>query len=247
MSRTAREVNLSTRAARERLKPSGKPYYRSLDQGLHLGYRKGVRGAAWVTRWYLGGEVYKVERLEGRPDDILDADGVTVLTWSQAQVEARKVLGRRIREAAGIEVEQRKGPYTVRDAIEDYLEWLSHHRKTTRDSKYRADALILPPLGDIIVERLSAARLRSWQENLARAPARLRRSAAEVAAGRVKGRSTDPSDAEAIRRRRSTANRTLTILKAALNYAWREGKSHPMIPGAASDHSPRPIPCGSDI
>ena len=34
MSRTAREVNLSTRAARERLKPSGKPYYRSLDQGF---------------------------------------------------------------------------------------------------------------------------------------------------------------------------------------------------------------------
>jgi hypothetical protein len=45
VSRTAREVNLSTRAARERLKSSGKPYYRSLDHGLHLGYRKGLRGA----------------------------------------------------------------------------------------------------------------------------------------------------------------------------------------------------------
>src|SRR5271156_5043915 len=44
---TAREVNLSTHAARERLRPSAKPYCRSLDQGLHLGYRKGVRGAAW--------------------------------------------------------------------------------------------------------------------------------------------------------------------------------------------------------
>jgi hypothetical protein len=54
VSRTTREVNLSTRAARERLKPSGKPYYRSLDQGLHLGYRKGLRGAAWVTRRYVG-------------------------------------------------------------------------------------------------------------------------------------------------------------------------------------------------
>ena len=73
MSRTTREVNLSTRAARQRLKPAGKPYYRSLDQGLHLGYRKGVRGAAWVTRWYVGAEVYKVESLEGRPDDVIDA------------------------------------------------------------------------------------------------------------------------------------------------------------------------------
>jgi integrase len=41
----------------------------------------------------------------------------------------------------------------------------------------------------------------------------------------MKGRDTDPNDAEAIRRRRSTANRTLTILKAALNHAWREGKT----------------------
>ena len=106
VSRTAREVNLSTRAARERLKPSGKPYYRSLDQGLHLGYRKGVRGAAWVMRWYVGAETYKVESLEGQPDDVLEADGATALTWSQAQAEARKLFGRREREAAGLEADQ---------------------------------------------------------------------------------------------------------------------------------------------
>ena len=70
----------------------GKPYYRSLDQGLHVGYRKGVRGAAWVTRWYAGAEVYKVESLEGRPDDVLDADGETVLSWSEAQAEARRLF-----------------------------------------------------------------------------------------------------------------------------------------------------------
>ena len=225
MSRTIREVNLSTRAARERLKPSGKPYYRSLDQGLHLGYRKGVRGAAWVIRWYIGAEAYRVESLEGRPDDVLDADGATVLTWSQAQAEARKLFGRRAREAAGLEADQHKGPYTVRDAVTDYLDWLVGHRKTNRDSKYRAEALILPDLGDINVDRLSATRLRKWHEGLAAAPARLRRSAEDVAAGRMKGRDTDPNDAEACRRRRSTANRTLTILKAALNQAWREGKT----------------------
>jgi integrase len=41
----------------------------------------------------------------------------------------------------------------------------------------------------------------------------------------MKGRDADPGDAEAVRRRRSSANRTLTILKAALNHAWREGKT----------------------
>jgi integrase len=225
VSRALREVNLSTRAARDRLKPSGKPYYRSLDKGLHLGYRKGLRGAAWVARWYVGAEAYKVEKLEGRPDDVLDADGVTVLTWSQAQAEARELFSRRNREAAGLEADQRKWPYTVRSALADYLDWLARHRKTTRDSKYRADALILPELGDVNVDRISAARLRKWHEALAAAPARLRRNAEEVAAGTMKGRDVDPNDAEAVRRRRSSANRTLTILKAALNHAWREGKT----------------------
>src|ERR1700732_2568580 len=35
----------------------------------------------------------------------------------------------------------------------------------------------------------------------------------------------DAGDPEAIRARRSTANRLLTILKAALNHAFREGKT----------------------
>ena len=67
VSRTTREVNLSTRAARERLKPTGKPYYRSLDQGLHHPWllQGHPRGAAWVVRRYVGGETYKVERLRG--------------------------------------------------------------------------------------------------------------------------------------------------------------------------------------
>ena len=34
----------------------------------------------------------------------------------------------------------------------------------------------------------------------------------------------DKADHEAVRRRRASANRTLTVLKAALNRAWREGK-----------------------
>jgi integrase len=176
-------------------------------------------------RWYLGAEVYKVEGLNGRPDDVLDADGVMVLSWSQAQAEARKLFSRRAREAAGLEADQRKRPYTVRDAVADYLDWLEHHRKTTRDSKYRAEALILPDLGDVHIDRLSAARVRKWHEALAAAPARLRRSSDEVVAGKMKTRALDPNDAEAVRRRRSTANRTLTILKAALNHAWREGKT----------------------
>jgi integrase len=224
MARTLREVNLATRTARDRLKPSGKPYFRALDEGLHLGYRKGMRGGTWVLRWYAGAETYKVESLDGRPDDVLDANGITVLFWTLAQTAARQLFQLRQREALGLETSQQTGPYTVRKAIADYLDWLERHRKTLRDTVYRVEASILPELGDIDTTRLTAARLRKWHEGVAAAPIRLRRNIKEKQRGEAKVREINSADPEAARRRRSTANRVLTILKAALNHAWREGK-----------------------
>lgn len=225
MTRTTRDENISTRAARDRLKPSGKPYFRHLDEGLHIGYRKGARSAAWVVRWYSGDKNYRVESLDGRPDDVLEADGATVLNWPQAQAEARKLFQRMQRQAAGLDAEPEKaGPYTVRRAIADYLVHLGRHGKTVKDTTCRADALILPQLGDIDAAKLPATRMRTWLDEIAAAPPRLRQSAKDIKEGRIKVRAIDPNDPEATRRRRSTANRMLTILKAALNLAWREGK-----------------------
>ena len=225
MARSIREVNLSTRAARERLESSGKPYFRHLDEGLHIGYRKGAKATAWVVRWYVGEREYKVSSLDGRPDDVLDADGVTVLNWSQAQAEARNLFRQQQRIAAGLDAEPTKaGPYTVAMVMTDYLDHLSRHGKTLKDTTYRADAQILPMLGSVAVDKLTAARIRKWHDEVAGAGARLRRNADEVKAGKAKAREVDTSDPEAVRRRRSTANRVLTILKAALNHAWREGK-----------------------
>ncbi len=78
------EANLRTRSARERLKPSGKPYFRLIDAGLYVGYRKGKTGGKWVARRYLGDERYVVETI-GTADDAQDADGETILDFSQAQ------------------------------------------------------------------------------------------------------------------------------------------------------------------
>ena len=44
MPRTVREKRLDSPAARAKLKHSGKPYWRAIDTGLHLGYRKGLNG-----------------------------------------------------------------------------------------------------------------------------------------------------------------------------------------------------------
>ena len=63
MARTVRDAKLETRTARAALKPSGKPYWRAIDEGLHLGYRKGKTGGKWVARTYVGGQSYVVETI----------------------------------------------------------------------------------------------------------------------------------------------------------------------------------------
>jgi integrase len=70
------------------------------------------------------------------------------------------------------------------------------------------------------VAKLSPKRITEWHHALATAPARLRTGkTAEHHNTRKQGK-----DADAVRRRRATANRTLTVLKAALNFAWKQGR-----------------------
>src|SRR5690242_13124803 len=89
LARTVRDAALESRTARARLKPSGKPYYRSIDPGLHLGYRKGIAGGKWVMRWYIGEGDYRLETI-GVVDDTADADGVAVFDFKQAQALIRQ-------------------------------------------------------------------------------------------------------------------------------------------------------------
>ena len=77
MSKTVRERKLDSPAARAKLKHSGKPYWRAIDTGLHLGYRKGLNGGKWVLRRYLGKETYHVETI-GAADDHSAANGVEI-------------------------------------------------------------------------------------------------------------------------------------------------------------------------
>src|SRR6516225_8673467 len=88
MARTIKDTKLDKREARRRLEPRGKPYYRLLEEGLHLGYRKPngrkgkpAAGGKWVTRIYIGNQSYRVENIDGVADDFTDADGVAVLNF----------------------------------------------------------------------------------------------------------------------------------------------------------------------
>jgi integrase len=214
MARTVRDANLETRTARSRLPTRGKPHYRVLEPGLHLGYRKLKTGPGkWIARHYIGNESYQVETI-GVADDFSDPDGIAVISFHQAQTLARSRMVSRAHSAAG-----KTGPLTVDVAMTSYLEFLTSNRKSAPFAQYVTDAFILPELGTIEVEALSTDKLRTWHAKLAKTSARIRTKEGEKQ--RFKD---DAGDPERDRRRKATANRILTVLKAALNRAWRDGK-----------------------
>ncbi|MBZ9718551.1 site-specific integrase [Mesorhizobium sp. AD1-1] len=210
MAKRVRDAKYDSRAAREKLKARGDPYYSSIAEGLHVGYRKGKVASVWVMRSYIGDQNYKVAKI-GIADDVLDADGVEVLNWWQAVDKARAILGA-----------QREGPaspYTVGDALTDYLAHAKERQKAYRDTEITVEQLIRPEFDKVVVAELTTEKIRRWHNKLAATPPRLR-----TKKGKEQKFSTGEMDDETKRRRKSTANRVLTVLKAALNRAFREEK-----------------------
>lgn len=208
MARRVKDRNLESRQARLKLAPSGKPYWRSIGRGLHVGYRKGKRGGVWVTRRYLGGQSYSISTI-AQADDVEDANGKDILDFWQAQEVARNLRPSAVRS----------GPYTVRDAVDAYLDHLEG-RPSWRDTKKRLEAFALPVFGDRVVNELDEDEIRRWHRKIAKTPARSRTKAGAEQAYK----SGDLRDPEVARKRQASANRCLALLKAALNQAWRNSK-----------------------
>lgn len=229
MARTIRNAKLDTRSARSKLVVRREPYWTVVAAGCAIGYRRGKTGGSWTARWRDETGQQHYENL-GTADDARDADGLSVLSYAHAQERARSVFERKEREARG-EVQVEHGPYTVANALADYFAaQRSKGAKGADKDQKSANARILPELGRLDVVALTSARLRRWHEDLAAKPKliRTRAGAAEQNLGAV------AVDSEAIRSRRSTANRVLTILKAALNLAFHDGR-------VASDHAWRKV------
>jgi integrase len=199
MPRTVRERKLDTPATRAKLKPSGKPYWRAIDVGLHLGYRRGLNGGRWVLRRYLGNEKYAVETI-AIADDHSAADGAGILDFFQAQRRAREAAAKAKEPATA------SSPFTVSMALAAYFSRREDEgSKSLAGDRGRASRHIAPALGDVAVADLSRDKLSQWLAGLA-------------------GKATGGQDRDAIRRHRASANRVLAILKASLNQAFRDGR-----------------------
>ncbi len=138
MAKKVRNAILDSKSARAKLAPSPKPYFISIAEGVHLGYRKGARTkeshpqrapGRWVDRRYLGDERYIVESFAGA-DDFSDADGARVLTFHQAVARARERAQARAEEERIAAV----GPaVSVHDVLEEYVA-----TREAREEGYRA-------------------------------------------------------------------------------------------------------------
>jgi integrase len=228
MPRSVRKPSLETRTARLANTIRRAPHYVKIAKGLHLGYYRGSASGSWIARRYRGAAGYETDALGGA-DDTLDADGIKVLDFWQAQDAAKKWAERARLIEAGV---VRRGAYTVRDAIADYLEEIRSEKRPDAVKSYQDmfNAFVLPELGSLDCEMLTRDRLLKWRNAQATRPKRVRskKGATEPAT------KPTPDTDDARRKRKATANRDLSMLKAALNRAYQAER-------IASDHAWRRV------
>ena len=164
MARKVRDKDLGDRASRKKLKPSGKSYWRILDQGLHLGYRKNKNSGKWVVRLYQKGakKPYVTDTLPGVADDKADPDNDAVLSFFQAQVKAREWFAEQQKK-----VVRPAARCTVGQALDQYEADLRMRGGDTRNVA-RVRHHLSDALSQKSVELIEAKELRHWRDELAK-------------------------------------------------------------------------------
>jgi integrase len=231
MGRRVKDARLDNRTSRSTLQVRADPYWRLVSEGCHIGYYRGQRVGKWVARFRRpGGGVGYVKKTIGEADDVRDADGIAILSFEQADAAARLWFSEVSHGGS------RRTCETIAEVLDAYLDGFTG--KSLSKTRARIDAVIRPALGHLKLSALNRQTIGDWHKARARSPAMLRtkKTAAK--------RNERPAETdEAIRSRRATANRDLTVLKAALNrfaddhpglpvHAWREVKPFKDVDGA---------------
>jgi integrase len=192
MPRAVVEAKIQNRAGRAGLAARSRPYWRGITEGCHVGYYRGARVGKWVARYRKSEINGYVTCTLGEADDVVAANGDTVLDWKQAVEKARR--WNELQERGG---EETAPDITVRAAVEAYIE-KRDARRTARagrpahsDAYYTLQRFVLkdPKLPQIALSDVTEGDLRSWQKR--------------VDAGKA-----------------SSLQRVMNNLKAALNEAW---------------------------
>ena len=205
---------LGTRNSREKLPIQKEPHWAATGtRGTSLGYYKGKTDRSWFVRQRVGSG--SVKTFLGRVDDFDVADGEVVITSGQALHKATTVQREKRAPAPRHYADGVTLNLVMEKYISDHLE-----RKGSQDMTRQVwKRHIEDGIGKKLVTALDDGDLRRWQKAMiTKAPTI-----------RGKAQAFDPNNAEDVRKRKSTTNRSLTMIKAALNWARGEGKIVPAI------------------
>lgn len=212
MARSTRDTRLETRSARLKLE-TGQRYWKNISTGIALGYRRTTEGfGTWSVRMLQPDGRYQLKQI-GCADDHLTADGNKVLDFFQVQEKIRSLLQESANHSGGL-----SELLTVQKAAEYYLAWYKEHRRAFYETQSTIEAHILPVFGSRLVRDLKTLEIKNWLNDLATAPPRRRTSARS----KKPNLGELPTTQENKRKRKSTANRILTVFKAILNKAFED-------------------------
>ncbi|HMI95091.1 MAG TPA: site-specific integrase [Micropepsaceae bacterium] len=239
MPRSVQETSIQSATARSRLAVRAEPYYRGIQQGLALGYRRGKNGGSWLARTRDPIRDSYNETKIGPADDQPDRT-VRGFTFDEATQRAREIFAEEeARRTSGVRPGAKKK--TIGDVLDGYVAGYTsgdarRDKKPGRDLKNLnsiLDCHVRPALAHLRIEQLNSDLLEQFKFNLARSP-RLTRTRLPSRASGASGLAPlqnlsavqptdDPEDFEAAqereRKRKARANRILTPLRAALNFA----------------------------
>src|SRR5215472_18115456 len=158
MARKVRHSALESRSARLKLQVRRRPYSgAALARGISLMYRRNNTNGTWVLKASDGHGAYWTKAF-ALADDFEDADGKNVLTFYQAQDQAKKL-------ARGEDGSADTAPITVDAALKDYRRDL----EARNANPYNAESPrvhLTPVLLAKPVALLSAQELKKWRDSL---------------------------------------------------------------------------------
>jgi integrase len=158
MARKVRHSALESRSARLRLEIRRRPYNgAALARGISLMYRRNNTNGTWVLKASDGHGAYWTKAF-ALADDFEDADGKNVLTFYQAQDQAKKL-------ARGEDGCADTAPVTVDGVLKDYRRDLEARKANPYNAEsprvHLTPALLAKP-----VQLLTAAELKKWRDSL---------------------------------------------------------------------------------
>jgi integrase len=157
MARKTRAPKIENRTSRLKLPVRKKPYYTVVAPGIALGYRRNQGAGVWVVRASDGHGGNWTKRF-AVADDHEEANGESVLTFWQAQDQARKIARR---------TESTSRPATVGEALDAYEANL-RARGALAGNASRVRGHVPSTLAAKTVSLLTARELRAFRDGLVR-------------------------------------------------------------------------------